>query len=222
MPSRDAISRPAFSRCARVMHALQGAFKVFLKRGKRNVECGLASNDDVVVRGRGELAAERRQCRLQAPADAIADDGVADFLGDGEAEAGPGRLGVGSWYGPWLGFEHEGGRCAPRTAADRQELRARLQRHEGHGNHRIGYMSQRLGWRCEAPPAILSRQTLAALGATARQNLDTACGLHALAEAVAALANKAAGLISAFHVRTPLLAVQRTARPRGRNPAEAL
>ena len=86
MPSRDAAGPAAVSRCARVMHALQGAFKVFLQCGKRNVEGGLAGDHDVIMRRGGEVRAERRQCGLETAPDAVADDGVADLLGDGEAE----------------------------------------------------------------------------------------------------------------------------------------
>lgn len=45
------------------------------------------------------------------------------------------------------------------------------------------------------------RKALTALGTTAGQNAYAARGLHALAEAVAALAHEAAWLIRTFHVR---------------------
>jgi hypothetical protein len=45
----------------------------------------------------------------------------------------------------------------------------------------------------------LGRQALAALGATARDDLDATCRLHTGAEAVAALANELARLIGPFH-----------------------
>ena len=56
--------------------------------------------------------------------------------------------------------------------------------------------------RCaRAERSKLGRKTLAALGAAARENLLTACGQHALAKAVAALAHEAARLIGTFHGR---------------------
>lgn len=45
----------------------------------------------------------------------------------------------------------------------------------------------------------LGREPFTALGTAASQNSETANGRHAFAEAVAALANKAAWLIRAFH-----------------------
>ena len=46
-------------------------------------------------------------------------------------------------------------------------------------------------------------QTLAALGATTRQNLTTVLGCHASAEAVNASALEGAGLESTFHDSVP-------------------
>jgi len=54
-----------------------------------------------------------------------------------------------------------------------------------------------------APANLLGRQALAALGAAAGDDLLATCGQHTLAEAVAAFAHEAAGLICAFHATSP-------------------
>lgn len=54
-------------------------------------------------------------------------------------------------------------------------------------------------WSEAARAVSLGRQTLAALRATTGENLLTASGQHALAEAVTALANNTARLIRALH-----------------------
>jgi len=74
---------------------------------------------------------------------------------------------------------------------------------------RIGIIaSARESSRLHEPWPGLRREALAALGPAACKNPLTAGGQHALAEAVAALANKAARLIRAFHgyLRSSLLA----------------
>ena len=56
--------------------------------------------------------------------------------------------------------------------------------------------------RCPAPSLQnLGRETLAALGAAARQNANTARGGHPLTETVAPFAHEAARLICPFHYR---------------------
>lgn len=52
-------------------------------------------------------------------------------------------------------------------------------------------------------PAVLGGQLRAAFGATVRQNPTTGFGGHARTEAVAALADQAAGLVSTFHWSSP-------------------
>lgn len=64
------------------------------------------------------------------------------------------------------------------------------------------------------------RQTFAALGAAARQNLDATSRFHALAEAMAALAHKFARLIRALHGTLRLR--QPPAGPDGRELAISL
>ncbi len=53
------------------------------------------------------------------------------------------------------------------------------------------------------PPPILNGQALPPLGAPARENAPTGHGLHALPEAVAALAHNVARLIGPFHAPSP-------------------
>lgn len=52
-----------------------------------------------------------------------------------------------------------------------------------------------------APTALLGRQALATLGTAAGKNADATGCQHPLAETMATLAHKAAGLICAFHGR---------------------
>ena len=50
----------------------------------------------------------------------------------------------------------------------------------------------------------LGTQVFAAFGAAACENSDTTFGGHARAEAVTAFANQFTGLISPFHIFTPI------------------
>src|SRR5262249_48716698 len=68
------------------------------------------------------------------------------------------------------------------------------------GNRRAGPAFRAPAGRCSSS----ERQPLAALGATARENLAPALGRHARTKAVAALANELARLIGTFrHDNTP-------------------
>jgi hypothetical protein len=58
-------------------------------------------------------------------------------------------------------------------------------------------------WPCPHPSPASSREALAALRAPTRENPAAAGGFHALAEAMAPLANDPARLISTLHVSSP-------------------
>ncbi len=70
------------------MHALQCAFKVFLEVNKGPIEGGQARDEHIIVVRAGEGRSDLAHGGLQPAAYAVADDGAAEFLGDGEAEAG--------------------------------------------------------------------------------------------------------------------------------------
>jgi hypothetical protein len=132
MPSRSAVGLSAMPRCARVMHALQSAFKVFLQFGKRNIEGAQAGNHHVIVARHGSYGRQGRECCLQPAPDAIADDGIADLFSDGKAKTRQ-RSAVGwLWLRPLLRFEYECRRRTARPAADGEEFRAPFQRLERH------------------------------------------------------------------------------------------
>ena len=68
------------------MHAMEGAFKVFLEGVEGDLQSGLACDQDIVVAG---ASAGWSQCGdgcLQAAANAVAFDSAADSFSDSEAE----------------------------------------------------------------------------------------------------------------------------------------
>ena len=191
-PCRAAL-RP---RDARVAGRVQG-LSVGCRREYRKQE---SRDHDVIVGFCRVLACQGRDCSLETPADAIANHGVADLLGDGEAKSGPDN-------GPWPQSAASVRGLVSRTkarVAQRDPPRTRknsvrvLSVTSGTGFTTL--LSARKELRASRDERS-GRKALAALGAAARQNLDAASGLHALAEAVAALAHEAARLIGAFHVR---------------------
>jgi hypothetical protein len=160
---------------------------------------------------------ERRRQRpnsfLQASSNAVADDGTAYLTSDREAEPRPfGRnepvhfvVGIGS---P-AAFHHEKWAGPTHTSAHTLELRLTLQGLELHHVHQL--VSSAL---VRAAPSVEAQavqttskrsgrsggQPLAPLRPTARKHAHAANGRHALAEAMAALANEPARLVGPFHV----------------------
>lgn len=156
-------------------------------------------NDDVIAGAQRlilDLGCERS---FEPPADAIPRDGVADFLGDCEAEpwadgvAGPaGRTCSGTF--PHLD-EKRRRRLTP-AAANSEKFGTRLESWQDRNDS----LQSRV--RATAGPkrwTRLGRKALTALSATACKDLLTTGSQHAFAESVAALANKAARLICALH-----------------------
>jgi hypothetical protein len=118
----------------------------------------------------------------QAPLDPVTLDGVADPLRNRKAEAQPRRISL------------------PQSALNRHSLAmktaARSRRDELCSFRQSPDV---LGARAAHRGGALSRQALAASGATRGDNAAAALGGHAGAKAVTALANELAGLIGPLH-----------------------
>ena len=69
------------------MHAMKGAFKVFLECVEGDVERVFAGDENIVLSRPCRRGGDRGDSSFQAAPNAIALDGAADGLGDGEAEA---------------------------------------------------------------------------------------------------------------------------------------
>lgn len=68
------------------MHAMQGAFKVFLQFGKITVEGGQTRHDDIIVIGLGQRVADFDQRGFEPAADPVANNRTAEFFRDREPE----------------------------------------------------------------------------------------------------------------------------------------
>ena len=182
-----------------VMHAPKGRFKLFLEVSERPGERGAARNQHIIVAGEGVRGGRGTNERAQPAANAVAVDGLADLLGDGETE--PRRSFRVALARSRFSFEYEARSGPPRAAPQPQELRALLEgrRFDGCRN------------RLRRTHRTSRGQALPALGAPPRQDLHSARGQRPLAKAVAPLAHEPAWLISAFHVRSPLARTPNTA-----------
>lgn len=106
------------------MHALEAAFKVFLQVFKGLCRRSTTGDEDIVMIGMRTIVRQGGHGVLQAPANAVSDHGVADFLGDGEAEP---RTGGARWFQYRLGFQDEGRGLAAPAATKPQEVAALLE-----------------------------------------------------------------------------------------------
>ena len=193
------------------MHALQRPFKVFLEICKGPGQRAGSRNQDIVVVRTRRAFAEKTHCGAQTPFNAVALDGSAHLLGYRKSEPRRRRLYGRNSASPGFGrgslraglsLQNERGRCAPCAAPNSQEFSSFLE-----SDQRQSHVSQPRRMDKPRPGSGsartrergLGRQTLAALGAATRDDLDATGSLHAGTEAVAALANELAGLISAFH-----------------------
>lgn len=189
----------------RLVNAVERAGQFAQEIGKWLIERGGPSDNDIVVAIASIAGCNLAQSGLETAADAIARDRVAQLLCDSKAET---RSFAGSASGrARFGFHQAAGHGSARPAADGEEVRTLLD----------GFKCQRERPRerfCpsavangqnvpRAPAKVLGRQALAAFGAAAGENFLATCGQHTLAEAVAAFAHKAAGLICAFHATSP-------------------
>ena len=170
----------------------------------RPVESRYSREDDIVASLRSTVDLGR-ECRLQPPPNSVARDRIADFLGDCEAEAGPRRPRLTGW--PLSHFNQKRRcRCAP-TSTHRQKLGTCLEcRQNGNGSP----PATGIFCRGSRKKAALGGKALAAFRTPTRQNPLASGRQHAFAKAMAALADKAAWLIGAFH---GILSVQ-VVRPR--------
>jgi hypothetical protein len=153
-----------------------GRDKIILQKLKGASFALRPADHNIIMAGFGNVVHGKPCCLFQAAANAVSGDSVAQFLGAGETKSG------------WLFI------IAP----------AQLHHEGGHGlGNRFG------GGNKILPPlkpfhrcyGLLSRQALAALGATAAQNVASTYGCHAGAKAVTALADKLGWLVSALHDR---------------------
>ena len=104
------------------MHAMEGAFKVFLQGIERDVECVFTGDQHIVLTRPGSGSGNGRHGGLETAANAIAFDGAAHGFGDREAEAR--RRARGGRFQTRLCFQNEGGRWAPGPAPNTQEFRS--------------------------------------------------------------------------------------------------
>ncbi len=107
------------------MHAIKGAFKVFLEGVEGDVDGVLAGDQNVVQPRAGRRGGDCGHGGSQAAPDAVALDCAAHGLGHGEAEA-RGRC-SGVRFDARLRFQNEKGRRASRPAPNSQEFRSLLQ-----------------------------------------------------------------------------------------------
>lgn len=163
-----------------------------------------SGNHDVIGMRVGAGWGEFGEGCAQPSADAISDNRIADLFCDGEAKArlidSRGLVGCGGGSG-WIGqglrgvarlaFHDKGGTAVATTAANTLELATLF---EGLKLQNATPVAGRFS-------ALLGRQALATLRTTAGKYANAAGRQHALAEAVATLAHKAARLICAFHGR---------------------
>ena len=141
--------------------------------------------------------------RLEAPLDAIALHRASHLLADGKAE--PRHLVPATVPLRRFPSRTNAGVAQRAPAANAQELGPPLERRKLSAQDRAPAAVLRRGVG-HAPPRgdASSRQTLAALGAAARQDAASSCSLHALAKPVAPLANEPARLVGALHFSSPV------------------
>jgi hypothetical protein len=182
------------------MHAMEGAFKVFLQGVERDVDCVFTGDQHIVLTGPGGGCSDGRHGGLEAAADTIAFDGAAHCFSDRKAEAR--RRADGRGFETLPCFQNKRGRRAPRPAPNAQEFRSLS---EGRQFHVRASSSSSERYAITRNP--LGREALAALRATAGENPHATWGFHALAEAMPALAHKLARLIGALHDTLRLIGV---------------
>lgn len=107
-----------------VVQRCESACDVFEQCGKGPVERRAAGHDDIVADRPGELWGGCGKCGFQSAPDAVADDGVADLLRDGEAES---RRGAAFASGTLPHLDQECRRGGAAAAADGQEFRSRFE-----------------------------------------------------------------------------------------------
>ena len=181
------------------MHAVEGVDEIRYQRGKSRIERWPAGDQYVVIVGARPIGHNVAYRGLEATLDAIALHRPSDLPADGEAEPGPGRLAAAP-----LRLQNERARRAARAAANAQELRPPPECRKSASRLPVGCGPVGYHVLPRLPPRRTSRrEPLAALGPPTRQNASAARGLHALAKAVAALANEPARLIGALHVPSP-------------------
>jgi len=110
--------RVAASARPRLMHALERLFKLGFEVLISTIGRSGTRNQHVIVARPHLCWIERSDGGPQAPANAIADDGVADFLGD--CESNPWAAGISLVAGAQTGFDNERG-CGPARAASDPE-----------------------------------------------------------------------------------------------------
>ncbi len=147
-------SRSAWLRASlrSVMHAMESVFKLFLEIGKRARQRRRPCDKNIVVSGLRARGGNQVYGGLQPAANPVADDRVADLLGDREAEARRQRCGggrrscrrrtrVNGGIGgrPGLRLQHERCRRPARTTSNAQELGAFLEGngHTGRPSHTV-------------------------------------------------------------------------------------
>jgi len=185
------------------MNAQKRLIEVGLEVGKSAADSGGPRDQHIVETRPNLFRVEGGRQSPQSPAHAIAHDRSANLLRYGVAETCRFAGGLGLLAD--AGLQNEGGSAPATAASDPEEFAAFLERRQCHG---AGSLPD---WGCawrrpgggSCPPA-LCRQALAALGAAAIDHADAACGQHALAEAVATLADEPARLISALHDTAPV------------------
>ena len=194
------------------MHALEGSFKVFLEVSKRPFESCRPGDQHIIMILERPVRCEKRDQSAQAAANAVSGHGAADGLGHGESK--PRCVDETGGSSSRLRFKHKRGRGTARAAPETQKIRPFLESDQRHGrgpanwvrsipreaaatSAGAGYSRRRTCRPVQRRP--LCRKALAALRAAAGNNLGAAGRQHPLAKAVAALANKLAGLIGTFH-----------------------
>lgn len=191
----------------RLVHASEGPRQISQQNVEGPVVSGLPRHHDIVEAVLGFVRGQLCDRRFEAAANTVAGDGAAELLGHREAEAW--SRGGGSLGRAGFGFKQANGHGGPEAAAHSEEFTSRFEGREGQSDRPVPEPQRPCEARAEpvevSAPRVqpLGRQALAAFGAAASQNLLTTGGKHALAEAVAALAHEAAGLISAFHATSP-------------------
>ena len=148
----------------------------------------------------------------EAPPDAVANDCVAELLGDSEAE--PATAGNALWLihcrrsgrhmRARLAFDQKPRSGPADAAAHPQEISAGSDRFERSHRRRLALTE---------PAVLLGRQALAALGAPPSEHQPAALGGAASAKAVAALADQGARLIGPLHGGSPKTKIGPARRP---------
>jgi len=106
------------------MQCCESACDVFEQCREGAVQRGMAGDNDIIAGGARVNAGGCCECGLQSPANPVADDGIADLFGNGEAKA---RSCAVFRCGTFSHFDQECGRGRSASATDGQEFRARFQ-----------------------------------------------------------------------------------------------